>query len=98
MIDCPYHNNFFGESEIIDIIHYHHGDYKERYHEVWMGYTLALASKEDKESWAIADGFESHLHAQNWFQKTTNNPRWDDQNLDVIVWQKDDIIKRGEQK
>ena len=95
MIDCPWHKNFFGESEIIDIIHYHHGDYKERYHEVWMGHTLALAGKEDMDSWAKADGFPNgYIQAHDWFKATTGNPNWADQNLDVIVWQKDPIIKR----
>lgn len=95
---CCRHTNFFGESEIIDIIHYHHGDYKERYHEVWMGYTLALADDEDAESWAVADGFENYGFAHDYFYKSTGNPHWADQNLDVIVWQKEPIVKRWEPK
>ena len=101
MIDCPWHKNFFGESEIVDIIHYHSGDYQERHHEVWTGYTLAHADDEDKESWAIADGFINFDAASDYFYKSTSNPNWADQNLDVIVWSKNEIIKKqnaGEQK
>jgi len=87
---CEQHTNFFGESEIIDIIHYHSGDYKERYHEVWTGYTLSYASKEDKESWAIADGFIDFKEASEYF-KTSHGGNWADLNWDVIVWGK--IIK-----
>jgi hypothetical protein len=89
------HTNFFGESEIIDIIHYHHGDYKERYHEMWTGYPLSMAGKEDMDSWAIADGFpKGFVQAYDWFKATTGNVNWHDLDLDVIVWQKDDIMKR----
>jgi hypothetical protein len=90
---CFHYTNFFGESEIIDIIHYHHSDYKEQYHEVWMGYTLALAGKEDMDAWAIADGFPNgYIQAHDFFKSI--NPNWADQNLDVIVWSKDQIIAR----
>jgi hypothetical protein len=93
--NCSEWSNFFGESEIIDIIHYHRGDYKERYHEVWMGYSLAVAGKEDMDAWAISDGFPNgFLQAHDWFKATTGDPSWADQNLDVIVWQKEPIVKR----
>ncbi|HKZ42227.1 MAG TPA: hypothetical protein VJ044_14790 [Candidatus Hodarchaeales archaeon] len=94
---CDNWTNFFGESEIIDIIHYHHGDYKERGHEVWMGYTLSLASKEDQEAWAKADGFNSWKDASSWFAQN-NSPMWADVNLDVIIWSKEPIIKRWQPK
>jgi hypothetical protein len=94
---CCEHTNFFGESEIIDTIHYHHGDYKERYHEIWMGYTLSLAIKEDQEAWAKADGFESWKDASSWFAQN-NSPMWADIDLDVIIWDPNPIIKRWQHK
>ena len=90
---CSSWTNFFGESEIIDIIHYHHVGYGERNHEVWMGYTLSLASQEDKEAWAIADGFLSWKDASSWFAQE-HSPMWADVNLDVIIWDSKPIIER----
>jgi len=94
---CIDHSNFFGESEIIDIIHYHHVGYGERNHEVWAGYQLSLAPQEDKEAWAIADGFLSWKDASSWFAQE-HSPMWADVNLDVIIWDSKPIIERWQQK
>lgn len=95
---CRFWSNFFGESGIIDIIHYHRGAYKERFHEVWTGYTLAHVDDEDRERWSKADGFGSWDEAGDWFMKKTGDPNWADQNLDVIIWDAEPIIKRWRQK
>jgi len=101
-IHDPYYNskpcknwiNFFGESEIVEILHYHDGDYRENENEIWMGYTLTHADDEDAESWAVADGFKDYGSAYDYFSKSTGNPHWADQNLDVIVWQREPIKQR----
>lgn len=94
MSECQHHTNFFGESEIIKIIHYHYSAYKENGNEMWNGIILGGLPEEEKESWAKADGFDSWLHASLYFFRSTNDPMWMYRNLDVIVWEKENIIER----
>ena len=82
---CEQHTNFFGESEITKIIHYHDGDYKENGNEVWMGYTMAHMLEDDLDSWAVADGFIDFNNASDYF-KTSHGDNWVYLNWDVIVW------------
>ncbi len=97
MIDCPYHNNFFGESEIIEIRHYNgNHNYAENGDEIWVDIYLADEPMSDKDSWAKADGFESWKDALQWFGQT--NPIWAIMPLDVITWDAEPIIKRWQQK
>ncbi len=93
MIDCPYHDNFFGESEIIEILHYDgNHNYAENGNETWTGIYLADEHISNKESWARADGFESWRAAFQWFGQ--KNPVWALMPLDVITWDSAPIIKR----
>jgi len=94
MIDCPYHKNFFGESEIIEIRHYDVGPYYENGHEFWMGMFLGSLPVDERESWAIADGFKNWKEAYLWFVNSTKSNIWDYRALDVIVWKKESIIER----
>ena len=91
---CESWDNFFGESEIVRILHYQYGPYFENGDEIWKGYNLAEASLEEKEKWAQADGFKSFEDANQWFKKTTKSEWWAHKPLDVIIWGADPIIQR----
>lgn len=100
MIDCPYHNNFFGESEIIEILHYHNAPYKENGTEVWMGCTIGHLDDEDRKAWAVADGFKNWDEADDYFigaKKDGYDNYWHNRNYDVIVWDAKPIVKRWRQ-
>lgn len=86
------HSNFFGESVITEIVHYWDGEYKREGNELWEGAILHDISDEEKEAWAIADGFRGTEnltawgYAYEWFTKSTGDPFWAYRNLDVIKW------------
>ena len=91
---CTNHTNFFGESEIIEIRHYDVGHYYEDGHEFWMGMFLGSLPADERESWAIADGFKNWKESYLWFVNSTKSNIWEYRALDVIVWKKESIIER----
>jgi len=92
---CTNHTNFFGESEIIEIRHYDVGPYYENGFEFWMSNYLGNLPEDEKKSWAVADGFSGGWkEANHWFAHNTQNNLWAFDPLDVIVWDKENIIER----
>jgi len=92
---CTNHTNFFGESEIIEIRHYDVGPYYENGHEFWMSNYLGNLPEDEKKSWAVADGFSGGWkEANHWFAHNTQNNLWAFDPLDVIVWDKENIIEK----
>jgi len=92
---CKAHSNIFGESEIIEIRHYDVGPYYENGFEFWMSNYLGNLPEDEKKSWAVADGFSGGWkEANHWFAHNTQNNLWAFEPLDVIVWDKENIIER----
>ena len=96
IVDCSDWTNFLGESEIIEILHYNIDDYKEDGFEFWMEMYIGDFPEDEQDSWAKADGFpDGFRQADHWFKKSTKNSLWAFQPLDVIVWEKKQIIKHN---
>lgn len=91
---CCEHTNCFGESEIIEIKHYDVGQSYQNGNELWTGCYLGTCFKDEKEMWAQQDGFDSWSAALIYFSKSTEDEFWMFKPLDIIVWDKEPIIKR----
>lgn len=76
---CPGWNNLFGKALVTH---------------VWTTKITTLSS-EEKEQWAIADGFKDFAHADKWFT-ASHGPGWQDEEWDIIYFMPGWLKKGGD--